>query len=80
MSQADVAVHGRVEVGLGGDGGEVHDGIGPVHEAGQHVRIAREVGDDHVVTRGHDVDAAHVVAGGNEPGHQTPVRYAQPPR
>ena len=44
----------------------------PVHEAGQHVRIAREVGDDHVVTRGHDVDAAHVVAGGNEPGHQTP--------
>ena len=61
-----------VEVGLRGDGGKVHDGIGPVHQPGQHVRIAGEVGDDHVVTRSHDIDAAHVVAGGNEPVHQTP--------
>ena len=71
VSQADVAVDGRLEVGLGGNGGEVNDGVRAVHQLGQLARVARQIGDNDVVTPGHDVDAAHVVAGGNEPGHQT---------
>jgi threonine aldolase len=77
MSQADVAVDGRRQVGLGRDRSKVHHGIAAVHEASEHVSIASDVGDHDAVARRHDVDAAHVVAGGGEPVHQTPT---DPPR
>ena len=72
VGQADVTVDGSRDVGLGGDGGEVHHGIGAVHQTRQHAGIVGEVGDNDLVAGRHDVDAAHVMAGGREPVHQAP--------
>ena len=80
MRQADMAVDRSVEVGLGGDRSEVNHGIGPVHQAGHHVRITGEVGDHHGAARRHEVDAAHVVADGDQVRPSDTVRYAPPPQ